>query len=69
MEYTLREFRIGDPHDAELLAAMWNASNAGWPCGWTGGIPETGEHVLEDIQKTDRIAIFVIEVDGEIVGY
>jgi GNAT superfamily N-acetyltransferase len=69
MKYILREFRIGDPHDAELLAAMWNASDAGWPGGWTGGIPETAERVLERTQKIDRIGIFVVEVDGEIVGY
>ncbi len=69
MEYTLREFRVGDPHDAELLAAMWNASDDGWPGGWTGGVPETAERVLEQTKKIDRIAIFVVEVDGEIVGY
>ena len=69
MEYILREFRIGDPRDAELLAAMWNASDAGWPGGLTGGIPETAERILERTRKLDRIAIFVVEVNGEIVGY
>jgi GNAT superfamily N-acetyltransferase len=69
MEYTLREFRVGDLHDAELLAAMMNASDAGWPGGLTGGIPETAERIMERTQRSDRIAIFVVEVDGEIVGY
>gem|GEM_PF-995622 len=69
MEYTLREFRMGDPHDAELLAAMWNASDAGWPGGWTRGVPEAAERILERKQKYDCIAMFVVEVDGEIVGY
>ena len=69
MEYTLREFRIGDPHDAELLAAMWNASDAGWPGGWTGGIPETAERILDRTSKADCIAMFIVEVDDEIVGY
>jgi len=69
MEYVLREFRLGDPHDAELLAAMWNASDHAWPGGWTRGVPETAESVLERTRRADRIAIFVVEVDGEIVGY
>lgn len=69
MNYTLRELRIGDPHEAQLLADMWNASDAGWPGGWTGGVPETAERILELTRKIDRIAIFVVEVNGEIVGY
>lgn len=69
MDYTVRELRIGDAQDAELLAAMWNASEEGWPGGWTHGVPETGERILERKQKSDRLAIFVVEAAGEIVGY
>jgi len=69
MNYIVREFRVGDRHDAELLAAMWNASDAGWPWGWTRGVPETAERILDRTQKIDRIAIYVVEIDGEIVGY
>ena len=29
--------KFGDRRDAERLAAMWNASDAGWPGGWTHG--------------------------------
>ena len=47
MDYTVRELKIGDAQDAELLAAMWNASEDGWPGGWTHGVPETGERILE----------------------
>ena len=52
MDFTLREFRIGDPRDAELLAAMWNASDAGWPGGWTGGIPDTDNELLLPFSAT-----------------
>jgi GNAT superfamily N-acetyltransferase len=69
MDYVVREFRIGNLQDAELLAAMWNASDAGWPWGWTRGVPETAERILDRTQKIDRLAIFVVEVNGEIVGY
>ncbi len=69
MDYELRELRIGDPQEAQLLADMWNASESGWPGGWTGGIPETAERVLEQTQRIHRIAIFVVEVNDEIVGY
>lgn len=69
MDYIIREFKIGDLHDAELLAEMWNASDAGWPWGWTLGVPETAERIMERTQKINRLAIFVVEVNGKIVGY
>ena len=69
MDYIVRELRIGNHQDAELLADMWNASDAGWPWGWTRGVPETAERILDRTQKIDRLAIFVVEVNGEIVGY
>lgn len=69
MDYIVRELRIGDYQDAQLLADMWNASDSGWPWGWTRGVPETAERILDRTQKIDRLAIFVVEVNGEIVGY
>lgn len=69
MDYIVREFRMEDHRDAELLADMWNASDSGWPMGWTRGVPETAERVLDRIKKSDRIAIFVVESKGEILGY
>lgn len=38
MDCIIREFKIGDLHDVELLAEMWNASDSGWLLGWTCGI-------------------------------
>ena len=69
MSYVIREFKHDDPHEAELLADMWNASEAGWPGGWTRGIADTGERVMERKAKMDRLAIFVAEHAGKIVGY
>ena len=69
MTYILRDFKVGDPRDAELLADMWNRSDEAWPGGWTRGIPETGERVLERKRKSDLLAMLVIEHNGEIVGY
>ncbi|MBM3254461.1 MAG: GNAT family N-acetyltransferase, partial [Candidatus Omnitrophica bacterium] len=69
VEFEVREFAIGERRDAELLADMWNASDSGWPMGWTRGVPETAERILERTQKFDRIAIFVVEANGEILGY
>jgi len=69
MSYIVREFKKGDPHEAALLAEMWNASDAGWPGGWTRGIPDTAERVLERKEREDLLAMFVAEHDGQIVGY
>ena len=69
MGYIVREYRRDDVYDAELLADMWNKSDSGWPGGWTRGIPETAERTLENMQKIDRLGIYVVEYDGEIVGY
>ena len=65
----IREFRRGDKNDASLLAEMWNASDKGWPWGWTRGVSETADRVLERKQDMDRLAIFVGECEGKIVGY
>jgi GNAT superfamily N-acetyltransferase len=69
MDYLLREFKRGDIHDAELLAEMWNASDKNFPGGVTRGIPETADHVMERMERWNRLAIFVVEYDGKIVGY
>jgi GNAT superfamily N-acetyltransferase len=69
MEYTVRELRSGDPRDAALLAELWNASDAAWPSGLTGGVPETAERVLDRQAGNDRLFIFVVEVAGHLIGY
>lgn len=69
MSYRLREYDPQDPQDAEKLAAMWNASESGWPGGWTGGIPCTAERIREEQERHHRLAVFVMEYEHEIVGY
>ncbi len=60
---------MDDPHEAELLADMWNRSDAGWPGGWTGGITWTAERVLREFMAHNCYACWVAEHKGEIVGY
>ena len=68
MDFIIRELRLND--DAAGLAEMWNASDGAWPGGWTRGIPETAERILQRKGKYDRLAQFVAETsDGQIVGY
>ncbi|MHC4480744.1 MAG: GNAT family N-acetyltransferase, partial [Planctomycetota bacterium] len=67
--YLIRELRLGDRHDAERLADMWNRSDEGWPGGWTGGVPVTAERVLREDMQWDCYAQWVAEHGGEIVGY
>lgn len=69
MSYQIREYNPQDPQDAEKLAAMWNASEAGWPGGWTGGIPFTAERIREKKKRSNRLAVFVVEHAHEVVGY
>ncbi|MHC4591707.1 MAG: GNAT family N-acetyltransferase, partial [Planctomycetota bacterium] len=67
-QYTLREMRIGNRREAELLADMWNRSDAGWPGGWTGGVPITADRVLSEEMQWDCYGQWVVEHGGEIVG-
>ncbi|MHC5035227.1 MAG: GNAT family N-acetyltransferase, partial [Planctomycetota bacterium] len=67
-QYTLREMRIGNRREAELLADMWNRSDAGWPGGWTGGVPITADRVLSEEMQWDCYGQWVVERSGEIVG-
>jgi len=69
MSYFLREYKRGDYHDAELLAEMWNASDKNFPGGITRGIPETADYVMQRMERSDRLAIYVVEYEGNIVGY
>ena len=69
MEYAIREFCITDNRDAERLAEMWNASDKGWPGGWTRGIPDTAQRVLDRKRQMDGLAMYVVEREGKIVGY
>lgn len=68
-EYTVRELRVGHRKEAELLADMWNRSEAGWPGGWTGGVPWTADLVMRDFMQHRCYARWAVEHGGEIVGY
>lgn len=69
MDYVVREFSLEDKRDAELVAAMWNASDDGWPGTWTHGVPETAERVYEHHLKHEHMAVFLAELEGAVVGY
>jgi len=69
MSYVVREYKPNDLQEAGKLAAMWNASDEGWPGGWTGGVSITAERMLEDMSRHDHLADFVVEYGDEIVGY
>ena len=68
-DYIVRELKVGDRTEAELLADMWNRSEEGWPGGWTGGVPYTAERVLHDFMTWHHFGAWVVEYRGEIVGY
>ena len=66
LKWVVREFIR---EDAAKLARLLNESEEGWPGGLTGGVPYTAERVLDEISRSDSIAHYVAEVDGELVGY
>jgi len=69
MQYLIREYRRDDPEDARKLADMWNESDKAWPGGFTHGVPLSAEHIQQWIGNASRLAIFVVEFGGQIVGY
>jgi ribosomal protein S18 acetylase RimI-like enzyme len=69
MPYTVREVNPDDLQDAERLAAMFNDFDTAWPGGFTRGLPETAERLQQDMRRSRRLARFVVESDGEFVGY
>lgn len=68
-EYILRELRVSDPREAELLTDMWNRSEQGWPGGRTGGIPYTVERARQEFMTRRMHGQWVVEHRDEIVGY
>lgn len=54
--------------DAQKLADMFNASDEGWPGGFTHGMPVTGEVILDWKKKEDAISMFVVWERDKIVG-
>lgn len=69
MDFTVRPVRLGDPVEAEQLAAMWNASDVAWPGGWTGGVAVTAERMLDRLRDSHCLQQYVAEAAGEVVGY
>ena len=62
----IKEFQC---EDAQKLADMFNASDEGWPGGFTHGLAVTPERVLDNIKETNAVSIFVAWDRGKIVGY
>src|SRR5579871_5691507 len=69
MTYIVRDYRQEDLQDAERLAAMFNDFDSAWPGGFTRGIPETPAHIQDRMRRQHRLAVCVVEGDGEFVGY
>ncbi len=61
----IKEFEI---KDAQKLADMFNASDEGWPGGFTHGMPITAEMVVEERKKENTISTLVAWDRDEIVG-
>ena len=59
-DYIVRELKVGDRTEAELLADMWNRSEEGWPGGWTGGVPYTAERVLHDFMTWHHFGAWLV---------
>jgi GNAT superfamily N-acetyltransferase len=68
-DYIVRELRVGDEHEAALLADMWNRSEEGWPGGRLGGVVLTADRVLREYMRWHCHGQWVAEHAGEIVGY
>lgn len=61
----IREFHV---EDAQTLADMYNASDEGWPGGFTHGMAVTPDMVLDTIQKLRAVSVLVAEDQTTMVG-
>jgi GNAT superfamily N-acetyltransferase len=61
----IKEFQT---KNAQSLADMFNASDEGWPSGFTHGLEITPEEILERKKKTKIISTFVAWDSDRIVG-
>jgi GNAT superfamily N-acetyltransferase len=66
-DVTIRPMEID--RDCEGVAALFNASNPGWPGGFTEGIPFTTQLVREWVEEERNLVIYLAEAGGQIVGY
>jgi len=64
-DFMIKEFQV---EDAQSLADMFNASDEGWPGGFTHGMPVTAEVVLDYRKKEDTISTLVVWDGDKIVG-
>lgn len=62
----IKEFQV---QDAAKLADMWNASDEGWPGGFTHGLAYTPEIIMENLKKRKKIAIFLAWDSDKVVGF
>ena len=68
-EYLLRDVRRSSLEDAARLADLWNRSDAGWPGGFRRGLDASPQRQLEELKRSDALAMCVVECGDEIVGY
>jgi GNAT superfamily N-acetyltransferase len=61
----IKEFQS---EDAQNLADMFNASDEGWPGGFTRGMPVTKEIILEHMKKEKPVSTSVVWDKDTIVG-
>jgi len=57
------------PRHAKLLAALWNASDAGWPGGLVHLRPKTAAEALDWERRTDSLGRFLAMEGRRPVGY
>lgn len=66
-QFTMRPLAI--EHDAEKLAAMWNASDAEWPGTWTRGLPYTAQAARDWEAHQQPLETLVCDTGTTIAGY
>lgn len=66
-EYVLRSVDV--EHDAERLAAMWQASDDQWPGTWSGGLEMTAQRVRESLLREKYIDALVWDTGDAIAGF
>lgn len=69
MSYIVRDINPDSKEDMEQLAAMFNDFDNSWPGGFTRGIPETAESVRHQLVSDSRLAILIVEGDGQFLGF